>query len=186
MGQGLFTIITSFQGISVRPKATGTMATTQKTTKIDSLLADLFRKKQWDKRLGLHAVFEKWPEIVGGEIAWRAQPHLIRGTVLWVTVSDSVWMQQLHLQKVQLLANINRSLPGDEKISDLRFQLDARLDRERQEEEKAPEPQPPKPIDPEEKRAFERLLSGIPEEETRKRLLSLWIKSHQRPEPEKK
>ncbi len=161
------------------------MAGNAKMTRIDTLLADLFRKKQWEKRLGLHAIFQSWPKVVGGEIAGRAVPQVIRGTVLWVAVSDSVWMQQLHLQKPLLLARINDSLPGPERISDIRFQLEASLEERKAEAEPAPEPSATRAIDPEEKKRFESLLASIPDPENRQRLLSLWVKTHRRLLPEK-
>lgn len=154
------------------------MASSEKITRIDRLLAGLFAKRQWDKRLGLHAIFRSWPEVVGKAIARQAAPHVIRGTVLWVNVSDSVWMQQLHLQKPHLLEKINASLPGPETISDLRFQVDAALGQE----EPAPEvPGPvssPRPVDPQALKDFERLVAAIGDAETRNRLLSLWKKAH--------
>lgn len=180
MGQGLFTITPCSADLSTINPDPGkpAMASPEKVIRIDSLLAGLFEKRQWDRRLGLHAIFQNWPGVVGKEIARQAEPHVIRGTVLWVNVSDSVWMQQLHLQKLHLLEKINASLPGPEKISDLRFQVNAALGQE----ESAPEvPEPvstPRPVDPQALKDFERLVAAIGDAETRNRLLSLWKKAH--------
>jgi len=158
------------------------MASPEKVVRIDSLLAGLFVKRQWDRRLGLHAIFQNWSEVVGKEIARQAQPQVIRGTVLWINVSDSVWMQQLHLQKLHLLENINASLPGPEKISDVRFQIEAALGQEKRAATSAAEPvPPPQPLDQEALRAFERLAAAITDDETRTRLISLWKKAHSFP-----
>ncbi|MHB1227968.1 MAG: DciA family protein [Desulfurivibrionaceae bacterium] len=154
------------------------MSVPGKITRIDSLFVELFKKKQWDKRLALHAVFRNWPQVVGQEIAERTEPQVIRGTVLWIAVSDSVWMQQLHLQKQTLLEHINANVRGGEKISDIRFQIDAALGEEKM---VADIPQPaasPKPIDPEEQKGFEGLLGSIGDAELRTRLLALWRKAH--------
>ncbi|MBU4229199.1 MAG: DUF721 domain-containing protein [Proteobacteria bacterium] len=154
------------------------MSVPEKITRIDSLFVELFKKKQWDKRLALHAVFRNWPQVVGQEIAERTEPQVIRGTVLWIAVSDSVWMQQLHLQKQTLLEHVNANVRGSEKISDIRFQIDAALGEEKM---VADIPQPaasPKPIDPEEQKGFEGLLGSIGDAELRTRLLALWRKAH--------
>lgn len=154
------------------------MAAPEKITRIDSLFAELFKKRQWDKRLGLHAVFRNWPEVVGQEIAERTAPQVIRGTVLWIAVSDSVWMQQLHLQKQALLEHVNAHVLGGEKISDIRFQVDAALGEEKR---AAESPQPvasPQPVDPEMQKGFEGLLTAIDDAELRTRLLALWRKAH--------
>lgn len=92
------------------------------------LLDDMISRKNWSKKIKQHTVFELWPEVVGKDIAQRTCPYVIRGSILWVRVSDSVWMQQLHLQKPLILEKINRRLKSA-VISDLRFQVDSRLDR---------------------------------------------------------
>jgi hypothetical protein len=93
---------------------------------LNKLLAAFFDNKKWRSRLELHAVFKFWDGTVGEEIAAIAQPSLIRGSVLWVKVADSVWMQQLHMQKMLLLEKINQQLPGA-KLSDIHLQLDSTL-----------------------------------------------------------
>ncbi len=155
------------------------MAAPEKITRIDSLFAELFKKRQWDKRLALHAVFRNWPEVVGPEIAERTEPRVIRGTVLWIAVSDSVWMQQLHLQKQALLEHVNANVRGSEKISDIRFQIDAALGEERMAVSSPKPAASPQPIDPEEQKGFEGLISSIGDAELRNRLLALWRKNQQ-------
>lgn len=91
------------------------------------LLDDMIKQKHWSKKIKQHTVFELWPEVVGKDIAQRTCPYVIRGSILWVRVSDSVWMQQLHLQKPLILEKINNRLKGA-VISDLRFQVDSNLD----------------------------------------------------------
>ena len=91
------------------------------------LLDDMISRKNWSKKIKQHTVFELWPEVVEKDIAQRTCPSVIRGSVLWIRVSDSVWMQQLHLQKPLILEKINRKLKGA-VISDLRFQVDSSLD----------------------------------------------------------
>jgi len=156
------------------------MAAPEKIIRIDSLFAELFKKRQWDKRLALHAVFRNWPEVVGQEIAERTEPQVIRGTVLWIAVSDSVWMQQLHLQKQALLEHVNANLRGSEKISDIRFQIDAALGEEKMVADSPPPVFPPPPVDPEKQKSFEGLISAIGDAELRTRLLTLWRKAHRK------
>ena len=93
---------------------------------ISQLLDKLIKQKNWSKKIKQHTVFELWPEVVGQDIAQRTCPYVIRGSILWIRVSDSVWMQQLHLQKPLILEKINGRLKGA-VISDLRFQVDSSL-----------------------------------------------------------
>ena len=154
------------------------MVVPEKIIRMDSLLAELFKKRQWDKRLALHAVFLDWPKVVGPEIAERTEPLVIRGAVLWIAVSDSVWMQQLHLQKQTLLGHINANVRGPEKISDIRFQIDATLGDEKKAAPLREQIAAPQSIDPEEQEGFEQMITAINDAELRTRLLALWRKSH--------
>ena len=154
------------------------MAAPEKIIRIDSLFAELFKKRQWDKRLGLHAVFLDWPQVVGPEIAERTEPQVIRGTVLWIAVSDSVWMQQLHLQKQALLEQINANVRGSEKISDIRFQIKAALGEEKVAVDSPPPVDFSPPADLEAQKSFELLIAAIGDVELQTRLLTLWRKAH--------
>lgn len=144
---------------------------------ISGVLAGLFAERHWEERLGQHQLFQFWDEVVGAEIARQARPAVIRGTVLWVEVIDSIWMQQLHLQKIMLLAALNSRLPGD-GLSDIRFRIGRGLG------EKEAKPTPAKKSrrkqpDPEKQRRFANLLTALPDVETRARLLSLWERTAQ-------
>ena len=142
------------------------------------LLHTVFKDKKWRNRLELHAVFNFWEKTVGSDIAAIAQPSLIRGNVLWVRVADSVWMQQLHLQKMLLLEKLNQHLPGA-KLADIHLQLDSSL----KQPPKAPTRKPPKPPlapDKEKEKEFDNLIGSLKDEAIKGSLKSLWIKLQER------
>jgi len=155
------------------------MTSPGKLSRIDSIFAQLFKKKNWGKKLALYGIFAKWPEVVSREIAAKTAPRLIRGTVLWIAVSDSVWMQQLHLQKQALLARINEELAGEGLITDIRFQLETGIAGEK-EPAKPPAASPPKVVDPGKKHDFERMLAAVADVDLRAGLLALWEKDQRR------
>ena len=95
-------------------------------TSISELLQSLIGHKNWSQKIKQHQVFLKWSELVGKDISQRAKPIFIRGSVLWVAVSDSVWMQQLHLQKNVILDKLSQRFPGV-NFTDIRFQVDSSL-----------------------------------------------------------
>ena len=145
-----------------------------KPVEISRLLAAVFHYKKWHSKLELHRVFEFWDETVGRDIAAVAQPSLIRGHVLWVKVADQVWMQQLHLQKMLLLEKINQQL-HEEKISDIRFQLNSALTPPPE-----PEPKRSKPVflDKKQEQEFDKLISSLDNDDLKNSLKSLWLKMH--------
>ncbi len=139
---------------------------------ISRLLSAVFENKKWRGKLELHRVFEFWDKTVGKEIAAVAQPSLIRGSVLWVKAKDSIWMQQLHLQKILLLERINKQLSG-EKLSDIHFQLDSSLSAPPE-----PETEKPKPVllDKKKEQEFDKLIGSLEGDDLKASLKSLWIK----------
>ena len=154
------------------------MSPTAKPTPLASLLGTLSQEKRWRERFGLHAVFLFWHEVVGEEIACRAQPHVIRGTVLWVEVSDPVWLQQLHLQRGLLLGEINGRLATEAKLTDIRFQLNSALDRETVPVIEELPPESPQQLSPDETRELDQLLAVLPDDGARATMRRFWLKAH--------
>lgn len=147
-----------------------------KPTPIRTLLESLIATKGWVGRVELHKVFEFWDDLVGPDIARQAQPHVIRKTILWVRVSDSVWMQQLHLLKVMLLEKLNSRLKKN-KLTDLRFQIDTSLGREEGEGAAQPAVSPTRFPSAERKKEFESLLASINDEEIKAAIRQCWLKT---------
>ena len=143
---------------------------THKPVEISRLLSTVFENRKWRSKLELHRVF--WNKTVGKEIAAVAQPYLIRGHVLWVKVRDSIWMQQLHFQKMLLLENINKQLVN-EKFSDIHFQLDSSLSAPME-----PETEKQKPVflDKKQEQEFDKLISPLENDDLKASLKSLWVK----------
>jgi len=139
---------------------------------INRLLSAVFENKKWRSKLELHRVFEFWDRTVGKEIAAVAQPSLIRGHVLWIKVKDSIWMQQLHLQKMLLLENINKQLDG-EKLSDIHLQLDSSLSTPPEPENKKSKPVS---LDKRQEQEFDKLIGFLENDDLRGSLKSLWVK----------
>ncbi len=89
---------------------------------ISSLLGDMINRRKWQDRFELHEVFNFWQKAVGQEIAKHASPTKFRGKVLWIEVSDSIWMQQLQFLKITLLEKVNKEFKSV-AVEDIRFQL---------------------------------------------------------------
>lgn len=169
------------------------MAVSNTPTDLGSLLAAVLTQKDWQRRLRLHQVFLYWDEVVGREIARHAQPQVIKGEVLWLAVSDSIWMQQLQFERHHILELLNARLAagselpagttGPEKhtaprLLDLRFTLDSSFGRRQPVRRKEPALQE---IDHNQFAQFSASLNSIEDQETRESMKRLWLVMHRRP-----
>ncbi len=68
-------------------------------------------------------VWREWKSIVGFETALHAWPHHIDSNgILFLMVSDSIWMQQLSFQRHVLITALNQRLQS-QKLQDIRMFL---------------------------------------------------------------
>jgi hypothetical protein len=71
-------------------------------------------------RMQEYRVWEVWDEAVGEAIARKARPTRIQHGRLFVTVSNSVWMQELQFSKARMKEAVNRKL-GEPVVKDIFF-----------------------------------------------------------------
>ncbi len=75
-----------------------------------------------ESKLEGYRIWTLWDEIVGEQIAGRAQPDRLRNRILFIRVSSSTWIQQLQILKPTLLEKIHQIVKGG-AIKDIRFSL---------------------------------------------------------------
>lgn len=76
-------------------------------------MADKFRR---------YGLWNRWPELVGSEVASHSQPARWQGNTLVVRVEHPAWIQELTYLKPQMIASIKEKLPRT-PISDIRFEV---------------------------------------------------------------
>lgn len=60
------------------------------------------------------SVFDRWPALVGEQVASRATPVSLRDGVLVVAVDDPAWATQIRFLEAQVVAGIAADLGPDE------------------------------------------------------------------------
>lgn len=70
----------------------------------------------------LRAVFGRWAEVVGEQIAAHASPSSLRDGVLVVTVDEPVWATQLRWLEADLLRRLDGIL-GDGAVTKIEVQI---------------------------------------------------------------
>jgi predicted nucleic acid-binding Zn ribbon protein len=86
------------------------------------ILAQALRQRGLGHVVLLGRLVQHWHDIAGAQLATVTQPESVRGRVLFITVSDAIWLQQVTFYQAQLLDNI-RSVLGDVSITKLHFTL---------------------------------------------------------------
>jgi len=82
----------------------------------------LLQRLPMGKRLQEYRVWGVWEEAVGEIVARHARPSKIQKGLLFVSVSDSVWMQELQFLKEMIKEKINERL-GEPVVKDIFFVL---------------------------------------------------------------
>jgi len=93
-----------------------------KLQRIDEILARALKKRQVPFRQEDRQLREVWAKAVGPQIASQSRPDYLRREILLVKVANSVWMQQLHFLKEEIIGKVNTVL-GKESVKDIRFAI---------------------------------------------------------------
>lgn len=83
---------------------------------IEALMGSLGLKKRYHGWL----VVNRWPEIVGEQIARRTQAIRFEDGILYVAVPDASWRQELAMQTENILREI-QNLPYGQAVKQLRL-----------------------------------------------------------------
>jgi predicted nucleic acid-binding Zn ribbon protein len=76
-----------------------------------------------NRKLNTSNIFNHWEEIAGKEIAKRSRPERLVNMTLHVSVTSSIWANELSLMSEELINRINSSA-GEEVVKKLRFRAD--------------------------------------------------------------
>jgi predicted nucleic acid-binding Zn ribbon protein len=94
----------------------------EKLEPLAPLLTQTLERRGLGRLVLLSRLQRHWPEIVGPQLAKVAQPEGVRSRVLFISVADAVWLQQLKFYQSQVLQNMRRVL-GDIPIHRLHCTL---------------------------------------------------------------
>ena len=87
---------------------------------IKEALRSFVQKEGLDRGIREQKAISVWPEVVGENISANSRPKSINSGILIVEVSNTVWRQELQLQKNTIIKKINNVLTK-KIIKDIRF-----------------------------------------------------------------
>ena len=94
-----------------------------KLQKIGDILQKALKRHHIPLRLEDQGLQKIWLEVVGPKTAAYTRPDAIKRDILFVKVANSVWMQQLHFLKQDILEKINREYKNN-PIKNIFFSID--------------------------------------------------------------
>jgi predicted nucleic acid-binding Zn ribbon protein len=89
---------------------------------IGSVLQGILKTQGAASNTRLSMIWNVWQDAVGSQIAANTVPAAIKGGLLIVHAESSVWIQQLHFFKQEMIVKINRTL-GADLVKDIKFKI---------------------------------------------------------------
>ena len=88
--------------------------------RLGKILENYFNREGLHHRIQEQKILDAWTVMVGDAIAEMTEPVRLRGRVLQVRVSNSVWMYELQFHKKLIIQKLNEHA-GEPVIQDLWF-----------------------------------------------------------------
>ncbi len=89
---------------------------------LGDILYAALKRRGLAEGLEVHTLRKLWPVAVGPRIAAQTRPDSLRSGRLFVRVTSSVWVQQLHFLKEEILEKFN-TLAGNKAIREIIFTI---------------------------------------------------------------
>lgn len=90
------------------------------TQDIKSIIKDLLKESNLDKRFNAQEVVDVWPKIVGSMFAKYTSKVYLKQKVLYVTMTSAAARQELTMAKSHLIKTINDTF-NEELVKDIVF-----------------------------------------------------------------
>jgi predicted nucleic acid-binding Zn ribbon protein len=89
---------------------------------IANIIGNVLQACQGGEGQNARVVWDFWDRVVGETLARNAQPVAFKQRILLVHVSGSVWLQELHFQKKELITRLNHAA-GGRVVEDIQFKI---------------------------------------------------------------
>jgi hypothetical protein len=90
--------------------------------RIDEILSRALKKRHVPFRKEDRRLLDVWQKAVGPQIAAQSRPENLKRDILFVKVSNSPWMHQLHFLKEEIIGKVNAAM-GNSVVKDIRFSI---------------------------------------------------------------
>jgi hypothetical protein len=146
--------------------------------KAAEILARMLDEKNRKLARTYSSIFGTWQNIVGDSLAEHSRVYEIANRNLFIEVDHPGWMQLLLMKKPQILRNVKRKVPALD-VNDIRVKVNLRYSNEVPREEGSPfaREEEDDTAGGEQHEDIDRILSSVSQEELKRRLKRLFLKS---------
>ena len=109
-----------------------------KLLSLGEILFPLLKRRGLSYKLEENKLFKLWPKAVGDKISPQTRPDAFRNSTLFVKTTSSIWVQQLHLMKDDIIGRLN-NIYGRNIVKEIRFLVGHVADDHKHTEPKNPE-----------------------------------------------
>ncbi len=145
-------------------------------TPISEVLGERSKGKDMADKMRRYAIWDRWADLVGSEVAAHARPARWQGKVLIVRVEHPAWIHELGFLKPQMMEKLTMALPNI-AIKDIRFEVGQLPPAPNSASERALSPG--RELTPDELGSVEQAVGEIGDEETRESARRAMIRSYQ-------
>jgi hypothetical protein len=94
---------------------------------ISTILSEMFKKDEADDVSLPEKIIDRWPVIVGEQLAQHTRPSHLKKGILYIHADHPGWLAELRrLPKIHILKKLSL-VPDLPEIKDIRFQLDSAI-----------------------------------------------------------
>ncbi|MCL4377354.1 MAG: DUF721 domain-containing protein [Actinobacteria bacterium] len=89
---------------------------------LSAIINKLVGESEYGKKIKQYNIFNHWPAIVGSAIGKKTKPEKLYKGLLYISVANSTWSNELSTMSDQLIKKINAYI-GEEIVKGLRFKI---------------------------------------------------------------
>jgi predicted nucleic acid-binding Zn ribbon protein len=97
-------------------------STKSSLVRVEDLLKKTLKSLNLGETFKVHPIWKNWQAIAGPAIASRSKPEYVAQETLYLQVANSVWANELEMQKKSLIKKINEQNYGF-VLKDIRFTI---------------------------------------------------------------
>jgi len=89
---------------------------------VEEVLKNITTDSRLKESIYKELILKQWPEIVGEKLVYQTRPKKLKNKILFLSVSNPIWAQELNFIKDKLIKKINQTLK-QKIVRDIRFQV---------------------------------------------------------------